>query len=75
MRVAAALFGGGALINQGLALALAYETYACATGKVPTISAITAEAARGKPKLSIGLLTASAVFAGALAAHFFDWRP
>ncbi len=73
--VDAVLFGGAALVCLGLALALAYEAFAMATGGVPTISDIVASSAFTHPIWSRLAYMGAGLLIGGLAVHFGGWRP
>jgi hypothetical protein len=60
----------GFFLAVGLAGCAAYETYALATRKVPTISQLTRNKIQQHPHASVGIAGAIGFFAGWLAEHF-----
>jgi len=70
----AILSGGAALIFLGIAADMIAETIGIITGG-PTISSTVHNAISNKPGIAIGVFTGAMILFGALASHFFDWRP
>ncbi len=71
----ASLFAAAALVCLGLALAMAYESWALASGAAPTISDILASGAFTHPVWArIGFFAAGLVVGG-LAVYFGGYRP
>lgn len=73
--VGASIFAAGGLISFGFAVALLYESFAYATGLVPTISDITVQQVIAHRGVALVAFLAAGIIIGALGAHFGDWLP
>jgi hypothetical protein len=75
MNWAAALFVALSLIFLGGSGMLAYEGYALAAGKDPTISRITAYHFATHPVTAVVAVAVVMFILGALTTHFVNWKP